>query len=341
MSVFTPAGSITSALSHFALFGLAAICESELAVSARVWWTDERIPHPQLDAGREPRAVAEAVHRHATKRASPDSWLAAQLEHEERTTAAFSPRIKAPSSPSAWRHLQTTRHAALDRLVAGHNWLDLRMVGALGEPSYWLADKSPDGGASRWEMKTRNRGEEFVGNRLLPVANCVAARQVEEVLSGLTGGTINDEVARNQPDSRSATGFARPGPVDNALVWCTLWGISQFPVVHHTDAQSVTAGTYVPGKRTHPTFVFLPAPTRPTTLARLRTIIASMHLFVVGSVAQNSKPLDEIAAAVSRKWLADRGIRALIRFPVDVSDNPSAPERQVLDGVAIPLGGQL
>ncbi|BBX73997.1 hypothetical protein MSHI_19030 [Mycobacterium shinjukuense] len=215
------------------------------------------------------------------------------------------------------------------------------MVGALGEPSYWLADKSPDGGASRWEMKTRNRGEEFVGNRLLPVANCVAARQVEEVLSGLTGGTINDEVARNQPDSRSATGFARPGPVDNALVWCTLWGISQFPVVHHTDAQSVTAGTYVPGKRTHPTFVFLPAPTRPTTLARLRTIIASMHLFVVGSVAQNSKPLDEIAAAVSRKWLADRGIRALIRFPVDVSDNPSAPERQVLDGVAIPLGGQL
>lgn len=338
MSIFTPAGAITSALSHFALLGLAAICEAEFGVSARVWWTDERIPHAQLDVGREPRAVADTVHRHATRQASRDGWLAAQLDHEGKATAAFSPRIKAPSSRSAWRNLQSARHTALDRLITSHNWLDLRMVGALGEPAYWLADKSPDGGASRWEMKTRNRGEEFVGNRLLPLANCVAARKVDQVLSGLIGTTLDDEAARNQPDSRTATGFARPGPVDNALAWCTLWGISQFPVVPHIDAQSVTAGTHVPGKRTHPAFVILPATTRPTTLARLRTIIASRHLSVVGVVAQNSKPLDEIVAAASRKWLVDRGIRALIRFPVDVSDNPSAPERQVLDGVAISLG---
>jgi CRISPR-associated protein Csb3 len=336
MSIFTPAGSVTTSLSHFALFGLAAICEAELGVVARVWWTDKLIPRPKLDAGCQRHAVAEAVHRHAAERTSPQSWLALRIDHEEKATAAFSPRIKAPSSPSAWHGLQSARNAALDQLRARHALLDLQMIGALGEPAYWLADKTPDGGASRWEMKTRNRGEEFVGNRLSPLAGYVAAREVEEVLSGLKGATVNDEAGKNQPDSRSATGFARPGPVDNALAWCALWGISQFPVTHHLDAQSATACTNVPHNRTHPTSVFLPVPTRPITLARLRTIIASRHLAVVGAT-QHAGPVDEIAAEASRRWLARRSIRALIRFPVHVSDNPSAPERQVLEGTLIPM----
>lgn len=338
MNVFAPTGSVTNALTHFALFGLAAICEADFGAGSRVWWTEERVPQPQLYVGREPQAIAEAVHRHATMRASPDSWLAARIDHEGKATAAFSPRIKAPSSPSAWRCLQTARNAALDRLVDGQASLDLRMIGALGEAAYWLADKTPDGGASRWEMKTRNRGEEFVGNRLAPLAAHVAARTIDEVLSGLTGATVNDEAGRNQPGSRTATGFTRPGPVDNALAWCALWGISQFPIVHHAGAQSVTAASNVPAKRTHPMFVFLPVPTRPLTLARLRTIIASRHLSVAGTVAQNAAPFDQVVAQASRKWLVNRSIRALIRFPVHVSDNPSAPERQVLDGYAVPIG---
>lgn len=340
MSVFTPAGPVTSALTHFALFGLGAICEAELEVSARVWWTDERIPRPQLDIGQEPQAIADAVHRHATARTTRDSWVALRVDHERRSTAAFSPRIKEPSTPQAWRNLQTTRRAALDRLVASRAWLDLRMIGSLGEPAYWLIDRTPDGGASRWEMKTRNRGEEFVGNRLGPLGGYVAARQAHEVLSGLTGTTINDEAGGNQPESRSATGFARPGPVDNAIAWCALWGIGQFPVVHHTREQSATAGTNVPSRRTHPTFVFLPVPTCPITLARLRTIIASRHLAAAATDLQQASALDEIAVDGSRKWLADRSIRALVRFPVFVSDNPSAPERQILDGSIVPIGAR-
>jgi len=336
MSIFTPAGSVTTALSHFALFGLAAICEAELGVVARVWWTDQRIPRPQLDAGCQPHALAEAVHRHAAERTSPQSWLALRIDHEEKAPAAFSPRIKAPSSPSAWHGLQSVRNTALDQLRAGHALLDLQMIGALGEPAYWLAGKTPDGGASRWEMKTRNQGGDFVRDRLSRLAGYVAAREVEEVLSGLTGATVNDEAGQNKPESRSATGFARPGPVDNALAWCALWGISQFPVTHHLDAQSATAGTNVPHNRTHPTSVFLPVPTRPITLARLRTIIASRHLALVGAT-QHAGPVDEITAKASRRWLASMSIRALIRFPVHVSDNPSAPERQVLNGTPIPM----
>jgi CRISPR-associated protein Csb3 len=341
MSAFTMAGSVTSALSHFALCGLAAIGESELGAGARLWWTDEPNPRPQLDVGHHPPlAIAEAVHRHAVERTSGESWLDVRIYHEGSQTAAFSPRIKAPSSRSAWEQLQGARHAVLDRLADSGASIDLRMIGGLGEPAYWLSDKTPDGGASRWEMKTRNRGEEFVGNRLAPLARCIAARRVEDVLSGLIGATVTDEAGANKPESRSATGFARPGPVDNARAWCALWGISQFPVVHHADGQSVTAATNVPGKRTHPTFVFLPVATQPITLARYRTIIASKHLAVAGTFASDTGSVDRVSWDASQKWLAGRNIRALIQFPVCVSDNPSAPERQVLNGSPVPVVGR-
>jgi CRISPR-associated protein Csb3 len=61
------------------------------------------------------------------------------------------------------------------------------MIGALGEPAYWPTDRNADAGASRWEMKTRNQGAEFVGNRLVPLAQAVAARTIEQTLTGLTG----------------------------------------------------------------------------------------------------------------------------------------------------------
>jgi CRISPR-associated protein Csb3 len=206
------------------------------------------------------------------------------------------------------------------------------MIGALGEQAYWRVNGTarPDEGASRWEMKTRNKGEEFVGNRMEPLANAVAARNTDAILSGLTGATTCDEVGRNSPDSRSPTGFASPGPLDNALAWCALWGISQFPVVHHTDRQSATAATYVPDRRTHPTFVYLPVPTRGIKLSRLRSILASDELATAASASS-----DVIRVEASRKWLENRGIRAVMRFPVFVSSNQNAPERWILTGSPI------
>jgi CRISPR-associated protein Csb3 len=208
------------------------------------------------------------------------------------------------------------------------------MIGALGEPAYWRVDGTarPDEGASRWEMKTRNKGEEFVGNRMEPLASAVAARTADAILSGLTGATICDEVGHNSPESRSPTGFAPPGPVDNALAWCALWGISQFPIVHHTDRLSATAATCVLGRRTYPAFVYLPVATRSMTLARLRSILASQELSFAASESS-----DVIRFEASRKWLENRGIRAVMRFPVFVSNNPSAPERWILTGSPIPI----
>jgi CRISPR-associated protein Csb3 len=336
MTQFTLKGEATSALSHFALYGLAAICEDQLGAEARVWWTDERRPQPQLDVAPE-QAIAEAVQQHAREHATTDSWVRQRIDHEERPTAALSPRIKAPSSSAAWRSLQSKRHSVIDGLVATHSVLDLRMIGALGEPAYWRVDRTPrpDEGASRWEMKARNRGEEFVGNRMEPLATAIAGRTVDMILSGLSGTTVCDEAGRNEPESRSATGFAPPGPVDNALAWCALWGISQFPVVHHTDKQSVTAATYVPGRRAHPMFVYLPAAVRKMTLPRLRSILVSSQLSIAAS-----ESFDDVLVEAARKWLENRGIRAVMRFPVFVSNNPSAPERWILNGSPIPMSAR-
>jgi CRISPR-associated protein Csb3 len=340
MSIFHPAGSVTSALTHFALYGLAAIVEDETGQSVQLYWTDESNPKPQLDTGQEPEVIAAMVHRHAARHASPESWLAVRVNHEERDTAAFSPRIKKPSTPQSWRQLQGARHAGLDAVVSSRGWLDMRMIGALGEPAYWPNGKEDtDAGASRWEMKTRNQGAEFVGNRLVPLAQSVAARTTDQTLTGLTGETVNDEAGSNKPDSRSGTGFARPGPVDNALAWCALWGISQFPVVHHNGAQSTTAGTHVPGVSKYATYVFLPVPTRPITSSRLRTILTSRQLPLAVTTENTEGPLDVIVADAARKWLTERSIRALMRFPVDLSDNANAREIQIRDGSVVALTG--
>ena len=339
MSVFVPAGPVTTALTHFALYGLSAIIDNETGNSVRLSWTDESNPKPQLDAALEPGELAAAVHRHATRCASPESWLSMRVDYGKKETATFSPRIPTPSTASEWRKLQGARHNGLDDTAASGDDLDLCMIGGLGEPAYWPTERNADAGASRWEMKTRNRGEEFVGGRLIRLAKAVADRTVDEVLSGLTGQTVNDEAGGNNPKSRSGTGFTRPGPVDNALAWCALWGISQFPVIHHNGAQSGTAGTYVPKRRAYPDCVFLPVPTRSITMPRLRTILAARQLPLAATATDTADPLDVIAADAARKWLTQRSIRALMRFPVWVSDNKSAPERQILDGSVVALTG--
>ncbi|MBF6332409.1 hypothetical protein [Nocardia transvalensis] len=331
MTIFTLPGTVTNAVTHFALYGLAAIYDHETGAHPRVSWSNERQPRALLDIGDSTsQSLARAVHQHACRHSKPDSWIQHTHQHEGRPTATFSPRIKTPSSNESWTALQHARHQTLDALHPVHGHLDWQMIGALGEPAYWRTDGNeprPDEGASRWEMKTRNQGEEFVGQRLAPLADAVAARTVDQVLSGLLGETVTDESGKNSPKSRTATGLSRPGPVDNALAWCALWGISQFPVVHRLNRQSATAGTHVPGRRAAPASVFVPVPVQPLSMARMRNVLASQHLAVAGA---NSRELETQAA---RKWLSVRGIRALITFPVRVTDNPTAPERYLLDGM--------
>jgi CRISPR-associated protein Csb3 len=333
--ILTLTGAITSALAHMTLYGAAAIWQQHSANVVRIGWTDDRRPHPVLDLGAATELeFAGAVRDHARSRTDPDSWVAQRIVHEKgRETAPFSPRIAAPADRESWHRLHTARTRTLDHLHPVANELDLRMIGALGEPAHWLTgrDSETDHGASRWEMKTRNQGQEFIGNRLHPLGVEVAGRTAQQVLDGLLGATLIDEIGDGKPDSRTATGFATPGPVDNAVAWCALWGISQLPLAHHVARMSTTAAADISRRRSIPNAMFLPAPTTPITLARLRTILSSRQLATVGT-----QP-DAIEALPAKQWLTNRGVPALIRFPVSVSDNPSAPERQILTGSPILL----
>jgi CRISPR-associated protein Csb3 len=256
----------------------------------------------------------------------------------------MSPRIKPRSSDAAWRALASRRRSVIDEQTAHRLWLDLQMIGALGEPAYWRFNRQrqrlPDDGASRWEMKTRNRGEEFVKHRLHPLARHVANRSIEDIRDGLAGVSVRDEAGSDRDDSRTATGLTVPGPVDNAIAWCALWGISQFPVIQRVTRMAHTAGHRAPvsgSDRWRRGWFYLPIPSAPIVLPRLRSIVASAQL------ARASTPVDGIGAdavlliEAARAWLLERGVGALVRFPVGEYGSKNAPERRALLGTVVRL----
>ena len=56
--------------------------------------------------------------------------------------------------------------------------------------------------------KTRNKkGEEFVGNRMEPLASAVAARTADAILSGLTGAENMRRSLAQQPRYSQPNGF--------------------------------------------------------------------------------------------------------------------------------------
>lgn len=347
MTTLTVAGEVTSALTHFAQFGLAAIVEAESDGRVTVGWTDTPRPRAFVDCpGLDEAAIARIISAHAGRLADPDSWLNATVDHGGRAgTAAFSPRIKLAASPPEWRELQRTRQEHLDALFDAERDGDLRLIGALGEPAYWReannGDLRPDHGASRWEMKTRNKGEEFVGNRLLPLAKVVAARSVDDVLAGIIGSSRRDELGKDKQDSRTSTGFTTPGPTESVLAWCALWGISAFPLTHRVTDLSVTPGAFPPGAL-HTRYMYLPVAVGGVTLARLRSLVVSEQLAVVGTAGLDEDAENEgitaLTVAAASKWLFARRVVAVARFAVDKKGSASAPERQVLSGALLPTG---
>ena len=296
--------------------------------------------------GYDDDAVAAAVHRHALKEVASDSWVQADLEGEpwNGKSAVFSPRIASPTakdsqkqSPSTetiearWRLLQSSRHDGIaQELRLSDSSVGVELIGALGEPAYWrFADvkqkeQRPDEGANRWEMKTRNRGEDFVHDRLRSLAKIVSDRNVVAVREGLLGAELRDEAykGKRSEESRTPTGFTKPQFTDSALAWCALWGIALFPVVHRLTGPSVTAGALPLGRFT-PKELVIPVLVGQYSLARWRVLIVSAQTHRVFSKESGT----------ARAWLTAHGVRAVIRFPVFVSDNSSAPERYLRSGV--------
>jgi len=329
-------------LSHLAMYGLGAILEAEGVRDVRLQWTDGGNPRPHLSAPEMDQAdMARLVGRHASAKTADGSWVQRDIIVKGSGRGLMSPRLSQfGEQRGTWEQVQTARHAVLKGLTDEHEWLDLRFIAALGEPCYWHRDDRDnrilqDDGASRYEMQPRNQGSEFVTNRLRKLASAVAQREQGAVLAGLQGTSVRDEIAGNASDSRTATGLAALGPTDNALAWCALWGISQFPIAYRASGVAVTSGHL--GYRRQDAF-YVPVWRGAWRPARLRSMLASEELSVLAGKGMKASQSSELAVSKAGAWLKVRGVQGVIRFPVEKFGSDNAPERRAIQGEVIPAG---
>lgn len=319
------AGGLSSALTHFAMIGLAGILEEAGAERVRLGWSATGTAQPVVtwdgpDAG-------EVVKAHAARHSGEGSWV--QAKGADGSTGLFSPRIKPPKDSAGWMDLEEHREAFLGSDLTE---LDTLFISNLGEPGYWVIhnnDHQPDRAASRWEMKTRNRGEEFIGKRLSPLAGVVADRSAAAIVEGLTGALVTDSAGKNSPESRTSTGLTPPGPVDDALAWCGLWGISSFTLVPAVSRVSATACAS-PLRKLHTERALIPVLDRAVSPAAWRAVAASQ------AVNDLASP-DEERRSSALLELPLRGVIGACDFSVHKGGSSSAPERMILSGEFRPL----
>lgn len=335
------------ALSHLALYGLAAILE-DAGHDLRLSWTQQLPTRPHLRGPTlDDEHIGYAVRDHATRLADPDAWLSRDITLNESARGLMSPRLTQFPDHQTWQRVQRDRHSVLGRLTQQRRLLDLRLLAALGEPAYWSRnDKDQilqDDGASRWEMQPRNQGSEIVGSRLRKLAAAVADRSPAALAAGLRGAAVRDEIGEDQPDSRTPTGLAAPGPTDNALAWCALWGISQLPISMRTSTsrRPGTAATSGHIGHTRREWFYLPVWHQQWRPARLRTVLASAQLRTAASDRLPPTVRDlpsAMAITAARRWLAARGAAGVIRFPIERFGSDNAPERRAMRGHLVHVG---
>lgn len=319
----------SDAFTVMSVFGLAAILDSTVR-RVRVSWPSHEEAIVDAD-GVTDADIASIVREHADAHAA-DSWVSAVGTLDGTVRAPLSPRIGNPATRASWEDLQHKRHAVIDAVPARER-LDLDLIGGLGEPAYWARGRDRlfvDYGASPWEMKTRNRGEEFLQNRLSLLAATVSARSVEAVRSALVGSSIRDEVGKDLQTSRTPTGLRSPGKTDNALAWCALWGLSLFPVrpvmpgVGPLPRRSRTGAVVA---RRSELWFGLPLFATPVSIGRVRSVMRSAALVeVIHAHALGAGG----SAAFSR--LQRQGVAEVHVYAQHRTDNPNAPEPWLLPG---------
>ncbi len=350
MSVTIPADA-TDAFSHLLMVGIASILED--ADCSRVclfrWLDNLQAFEIRTNDDLSIDQISEIVKEHA-ERWSQSSPLTSQDDYTVanesdnsggKLHATMSPRLSNLGVSAGWKKLQANREAAIDAM---ETFGDYRYFGALGQPSYWSGERKhnklrSEFGASRWEMVTRNQGQEFIGGRLLPLAKKVAARSVEEVQDGLLGRITEDEVGGNKASSRTATGLHAPSKTDNARAWCALLGVSAFPtrittIGDDTSRDSSAALFQLKGPIR---FAILPLFDRYWTTSKYRSVVRSEALAKFG--IQQARPTRDYMqfVGVASDWLEEKGVLACCLFNQFMSDNDNAPERWLEPGEIIPV----
>lgn len=316
-------------LHHMAFYGLADILDTADVQDLALAWEDGQPVLVGDDIN--PDVVEDAVRAHLDGRRP---WVECSTGPDRR--GVMSPRLTVFKDRAAWERHQATREQILDNLTDAHAWTDLRYLAALGEPSYWRftprGQLLQDDAASKLEMQPRNRGSEFVGNRLRPLTEKLLARKTGQIAAGLAGTSVIDELG-GKPDSVSATGLTTPGPVDNALVWCALWAIGQMPLSMRTNRPALTSGHLRTGRDE---WFFVPVWEGQWRPARLRSILAAEQLRQAATIGIPKLGDDVLATRAATTWLRARGVIGLVRFPIGRFGSDNAPERRALRGEVIP-----
>ena len=351
MSTITLAGDYTSALTHFAQYGLASLAEQHHPQGVTLGWSREAVPKAQLTVeGADAHTLAGYLHELAKQLSKMESWVQICNTYGAKSVSPFSPRVSKMSSPSDWKRHQKIRQDMIDKLTQEKDYLSLCWISSLGEASYWFSEKTrkdkknyQDSGASRWEMADRGSGREFVHYRLRRMCEEVATWPIEMITNGIIGIEVNDTIGKNAPDSWTATGFTTPRPTDVSLVLSAMIGMSWFPVVHNVNGLSVTPGAW-PSNDVAPENLVLPLSIENIKPARLRTVLRSRvfaaiinHVCYEESETGVSGDKETFKAYGSREQLKAHGMEAVVRFPVKTVRTKSNAYRFIQEGEPVLL----
>lgn len=326
------------------VIGLASILDAETGTTSRLSWDNGGVATLECAAVESLAGAASVIHGHARRQAE-SAWLKTITHLSVGDRSPLSPRIGKLSTKGAFSELEDARRELIESITS-EDALTRRLIGALGRPSDWSLSREgeilPDAGASTWEMKTRNRGEEFVQNRLSLLADAVATRTDQQVQDGIEGVSEVDEVGKGSLNSRTPTGLRAPGPADNTRAWCALWGLSALPVRpvvgNEGESFSVTTGAIRDRGRV---WFYLPVIEEPTTVAGIRAITQSEYL--ADQAASAVRIPDASVSAKGIRWLGQHHVRQFFLFKRHRSDNANAPELWAEPGtlhdLAQPRGG--
>jgi CRISPR-associated protein Csb3 len=340
-------------LTHMAAYGFAAIIEAAAETPPTLSWRGGvnprlRIEHKSLSVP----DMAQQVRDHATRLSNNDAWPGKRWEATDK--GLMSPRIPIEiKQQKQWKKLQQGRHEVLDALANAGAWLDLRFLWSLGEPCYWrkasnnkasnkrkdktTEDDDQSAAVSRLDLQPPNGGREVIATRVAPLASDVSKRTPAQIVDAFHGTYLKDSRSKDDGwDSRSAIGFRGRGPVDDAVSWCAIWGISQF-ALNQALKVTTTASCMIHDEQE---WVCIPVWQGQWTPARLRTILASRQLRATARAYLSTDDTDGSGDAVGStgaKWLLARGVHALILFPFKVDVSSHAKPRHAQRGIICDL----
>ena len=333
----TLGGGIDSLLTHMTMLGSALIAEDAGLRNVRIHWTDASVPRATIAfSGSGAEELAQALRALALRVSDPTSWTRVMVDVGGKVpAAAFNGKSGTPNTPERWAALAAARAAGLGNVSSR---LELRLARSLGQQAWWFDDHKqfrPANGASAWEMRTRNRGLQFLPDRFIPLAEEVVQWPDDKIVSGLRGETIDDAVGKNAFDSRTATGLTAPQPVDNAVALAALIGLAAIPLIHSTT-QSTVSAAHIRRHEDRSARLLMPVSVEPVSAHRIRAMLRSSWLIEVADhEAENSEP-GPLTRRSALDRLASLGAAAVVSFPVQVSSNVNAPERIALAGEVFP-----